>query len=478
MGTTNSIGFGQKINTYQVSPENMGKSFQKKSEEVSGFFSSFMSQYQSSLSKTADEGLTGDHAFALENGNGQMDYAKTAFVSGGQTNISRSESAKTRPGELEEAESEMEEFAENVISEISQELDVSEEDVMIAMEEMGLSVLDLLNPQNLGNLVMELVGMDDSTQLLLDANFQNLVADIGQLGEELMENLGLKQEELTQLMGQMEILEEPLTLDELPAEERNDLAIHMEAGNQEEMPEDNMEVSKQDGEPDMVADAQEPDETAELAEESRSRDSGQEFSNQRQSAAAEQSRETAMNPLQSNSQVEFPAQEPLTERITSEVSYTSVNTAEIIDQIVENTRSMVQNGVATVEMQLNPENLGRILLNVTSREGVVNAQLTATSEAVRAALEVQLADLRENLNQAGIKVDAVEVTVSSHGFEENLEQNARQEEEMAAEQAKQSRGRRNLILDALDELSGIMTEEEELAAQIMRDNGNTMDVIA
>ena len=32
------------------------------------------------------------------------------------------------------------------------------------------------------------------------------------------------------------------------------------------------------------------------------------------------------------------------------------------------------------------------------------------------------------MNQAGVKVDAVEVTVGGHEFEKNLEQNAKQEE--------------------------------------------------
>ena len=42
----------------------------------------------------------------------------------------------------------------------------------------------------------------------------------------------------------------------------------------------------------------------------------------------------------------------------------------------------------------------------------------------------------------------------------------------------QKQTRRNLNLDDLDGLSGLMTEEEQLAAQIMRDNGNQVDYTA
>jgi flagellar hook-length control protein FliK len=151
---------------------------------------------------------------------------------------------------------------------------------------------------------------------------------------------------------------------------------------------------------------------------------------------------------------------------------------DLIEQIAENVRVSVSEGTSSMEMQLNPENLGKVYLQITAKEGVVNATIAASNEAVRAALEAQLADLRQNLNQAGVKVDAIEVTVASHEFEQNLEQNAggeRQQGERAEQQASQ---RRNLTLSSMDELSGVMTEEEALVAQIMRDNGNSVDLTA
>jgi flagellar hook-length control protein FliK len=132
-----------------------------------------------------------------------------------------------------------------------------------------------------------------------------------------------------------------------------------------------------------------------------------------------------------------------------------------------------------MEMQLNPENLGKIYLNVSTKEGMVNAQIAAQNEAVKEALETQIATLRENLNQAGVKVDAIEVTVASHEFEKNLEQNEHRGEQQQAEEADaQPAARRNIRMDSLDELSGLMTEEEILAAQIMKDNGNSVDLTA
>ena len=46
-----------------------------------------------------------------------------------------------------------------------------------------------------------------------------------------------------------------------------------------------------------------------------------------------------------------------------------------------------------MEMQLNPEHLGKIYLNISEREGVIRAQITAQNEAVKEALETQLVEL-------------------------------------------------------------------------------------
>ena len=128
--------------------------------------------------------------------------------------------------------------------------------------------------------------------------------------------------------------------------------------------------------------------------------------------------------------------------ITPETSYVSIDTMDLLEQVAEQIRVNVSEGTSSMEMQLNPENLGKVYVNISSKEGVIHAQLAASNEAVRAALETQVADLRQNLNQAGVKVDAVEVTVASHEFEKNLEQNQESEKQQGERQQEQSGGRR------------------------------------
>ena len=154
------------------------------------------------------------------------------------------------------------------------------------------------------------------------------------------------------------------------------------------------------------------------------------------------------------------------------------DTFDVIEQISEYTKVLVSGDTTSFEMQLNPENLGKIYIHISEKAGNITAQITATNESVREALQAQVADLKVNLNQQGIKVEAVEVTVESHEFEQNLEENASREQHKAEqeEERRASSGRRNINLNDLDSLSGVMSEEESLVAKIMQENGNQMDV--
>ena len=87
--------------------------------------------------------------------------------------------------------------------------------------------------------------------------------------------------------------------------------------------------------------------------------------------------------------------------------------------------------------------------------------------------------LKEQMNQSATKVQSIEVSVGTHEFEKNLEegQQERQQEEAQQESGKRSRNI-NLNLNQLDELQGLMTEEEQLVAKMMRDHGNTVNFTA
>ena len=87
--------------------------------------------------------------------------------------------------------------------------------------------------------------------------------------------------------------------------------------------------------------------------------------------------------------------------------------------------------------------------------------------------------LKENLEQAGVKVNAVEVSVESHAFERNLDeqgQNNGQEAKEEEEKRLRKATRRLNINDLFaDDNSVELSEEESLTAEMMQADGNVMD---
>lgn len=388
-------------------------------------------------------------------------------------------------------------FSDDVVEQIAQQLAIPKEDVVAALEEMDLSALDLLDPQKLAQVVVQLEGLSDSSEVLFSSEFQSLMTEIASTGQKLSRELGMKPEELeahAQEWKQLEKLPEPLEAETTIAETvaTGDDPLQGRLQNAEAVtetaPEAGVENEKKPvTETDAKAVTDEPKVTVldrRTSEAETKPDNGgfsskesfgqNDFSSQSKSQGPD-TVQTAFGPETSV----VPETPVVSETPENSVSYSAVDTLDLIEQIAEQAKITLATDSTSIEMQLNPENLGKIYLNVSEKEGIVHAQLIAQNDAVREALETSLATLRENLNQAGVKVDAIEVTVSSHAFERNLEQGTESDARQGENQEQQVQGRRrNLRMDALDELSGLMTKEEQLVAQIMRENGNSVDFTA
>ena len=398
----------------------------------------------------------------------------------------------------------LDQFQSDVVRTVAEQLGVSEDSVKDMMESLGLTAFDLLNPENLAQLAMQLTGETSPMDLLMNDQFQGLMQQMDQLGGQLANELELQPAQMDELIAQMDILQTPETLTDEEMQILNDAAGQQTTADTvstDIMPElaQTDEVQPMDKQADVFQEepksdevrtqqpqAQDTKQTTEQQTDTGDADADAQTGDQMKSAQPEKMTadrsSSDVAKTQTVVQMQDTAGVPTADTvadITPETSYVSIDTMDLLEQVAEQIRVNVSEGTSSMEMQLNPENLGKVYVNISSKEGVIHAQLAASNEAVRAALETQVADLRQNLNQAGVKVDAVEVTVASHEFEKNLEQNQESEKQQGERQQEQSGGRRrNLNLSSLDGLSGLMTEEETLAAQMMRDNGNSMDVTA
>ncbi|MBQ4531512.1 MAG: flagellar hook-length control protein FliK [Lachnospiraceae bacterium] len=148
----------------------------------------------------------------------------------------------------------------------------------------------------------------------------------------------------------------------------------------------------------------------------------------------------------------------------------------IVKQIVEQIKVQIRPDVTSMELQLNPENLGKVNLHVSSKEGAVTAQLFVQNETVKTMVEGQLSILREAMAQQGVRVEAVEVAIETGSFERNLEQHSEQQKQEAEKQARSYQHKRINLLAGVDEET--MNEAEILRTHIMRESGNSVDMDA
>jgi flagellar hook-length control protein FliK len=173
---------------------------------------------------------------------------------------------------------------------------------------------------------------------------------------------------------------------------------------------------------------------------------------------------------------------------TTSTTYKSVNTENVINQIVQNAKVTLTDTENTMEMVLNPHELGKIFMEVSSKDGALRAKIFTENENVKNALENQMQLLQKNFDEKGFKIDAVEISVGTHQFRENQErtdtgfdmssQNNGGGNGNDSQEADTRSATRRIDLNNLDNLRGLMTEEELLTAQIMKEQGNTVDYTA
>ena len=87
---------------------------------------------------------------------------------------------------LTEAADELAGFEEDATRTVAETLGLSEDQVIQAMEDLGITAFDLMEPQNLIQLVMNLTGASQEAELLLNPQVMELMNGMQELGTSLM----------------------------------------------------------------------------------------------------------------------------------------------------------------------------------------------------------------------------------------------------------------------------------------------------
>lgn len=355
---------------------------------------------------------------------------------------------------------------------IKKTLGVSDEDFEAAMQSLGLTMQDLLKVSNVTELVAQITGSDGALSLLtnqaLSEQFKQIIDYTGMRTEQLAEELGMTVGELTEYVSDISDLPEGFSDVLAAAEEALQDMPETDSGNEARRTDDNAFAGVDDGNAGAGAN------TAferKITVQTQSSGGGQSSDTQQHQSAPESGRPNeAISGIATNLTQNI--SEAFDKVITQDVN--QVNPADIVQQIIDSVKVVATESLQSIEIQLSPENLGKIHLTVTSRDGVMTAQLTTQDEAVRKAIESQLAMLKENLNNQGLKVENVEVAVESHAFEQN-----RNFDENGKNQNANKNQRRHLNIDSL-----MGAEDEELTeagrsvTDLLRNEGSSVSYTA
>lgn len=326
------------------------------------------------------------------------------------------------------------EAVQDVKDTIKDELDVSDEDIAKAMEVLGMTATDLLSVVKVTELVGELTGTDAITLITDDDMLSRLTS--------VLDVVNAAQQDIADMSGvNVEDVSDVIATANTEADVNKDVTDNVVSNNQPAAIEESLS--------DMLAKKITTDGSA-----------------KQQNNAGEQNHNTetygsvADNMIQSMS-------DSFADIITEDTAY--VSEADIVNQVIDQIKLTSGKELTSIEVMLNPERLGSVHVTVSAKNGILTARIAAQNEQVKTALENQMTTLRENFENQGIKVDAVEITVMTHQFEAG--QNFGQNES----ERKQSERKLNKKLDlsAYDDEVDDEFSDDELRRKDSIQNGNS-----
>ncbi|MBS5269391.1 MAG: flagellar hook-length control protein FliK [Eubacterium sp.] len=342
------------------------------------------------------------------------------------------------------------EVCEDIKDAIKEEFDVSDEDIKVAMELLGLTALDLLSTAKVAELIEQLTGTDALTLITNEdmmQSFNNIINVVDEANADIAGMLGVKTEEVGIVLGQNDIA--PVVNSEDTAKQDN--VKESDAKNAD----DNI---------DQTVDNQESLSEV-LAKKITTESDGKAKNNMSESNEANNKvtyADVADNMISNIT-------DTFADIITEDIS--TVKEADIVNQVIDSVKLMASRELTSMEVMLNPEHLGSVHITVTARNGIVSAQIAAQNEQVKTALENQMVTLREQFESQGLKVDAVEITVMAHSFEAG--QNFGQSE--SERKQGESKVHRKLDLSSFDDE---LEEDLESTAPAPKAEGSSVEYLA
>lgn len=354
---------------------------------------------------------------------------------------------------------------------LMESLNITEEELNDILGDMGINLIDLLVGENLQNFILQAKG-GTKVDLLVNEDLANLVTDLSAKVTNIVEQYGFvdissfqqiindNADEIEVALKSFESNADNIVDDSDSLETKENTYVNLDNEASEEVSFDSeRNVNKN---LDSTLAEVDDDSMADKITVKTSSDEGQ-------SLSQEQSSNTDKQQIALNFNQAIDNTVNANANIDPTVFASDVQEADIIRQIIDQIKVSIDKNVQSMEIQLNPENLGKVYVNVEAKDGVMQAKIIAETEAAKNAIENNIAILKENFSNNELKVEAIEVMVAAYGFFEESQAGDFDNHEQAGDSPRNT-GRINV--NNLDEDD--LTEDQELEVEIMKSKGNTV----
>lgn len=342
-------------------------------------------------------------------------------------NMSQSSTKELKQEVDKTIEDSVKDVVEDVVKKMAKIMDVSEEEVKEALDNISLDAL--LDGSGILEMLMNAFELENPVELLTDEQLSQMYKELEQMMATTFENIDLSNSD--------ELLQSSM-LDLLKTESREETVT---------------EIATILSDTDVTMQTTTNTETAEgLVSETEGSETGG------NSNSSGDNNPSFMN--------EFTGvlDQVVTQKTTTiqvggfeQVITQQVSATEVLNQIVTQMRVSSLENVQTLSFQLQPENLGKVAFSVSQENGILTGSFVAENNAVKEAIEASLVTLRSTLADQGIKVDDIKVVVGNTSEMFNEQDPQKQFHNQQQQSKKQKR------VFSIDEVRGL--KDEELAVE-------------
>lgn len=364
-----------------------------------------------------------------------------------------------------------------LLQDVAQLLQITVDELVGKLEEIQLNPAEVFSDGGLQKLIIGIKGLNDNSDFLVNTDALELLNNLKELVDETFNELGIDPEEFAET-GKGRIFSELILATETGDTEVNDSTAFSRKISEmmQKNENDSVNADAKDDEPVVeVVHIDSSKESENGSENNTSKDSRGQSSTQTLRSSL---REEKSSPVQ----VENGAEQFVKGLENAMKSFgidtqvaEGVTVRDVVFQLTDAIKVNITPENTSLEMHLSPENLGRVSLNIQSKDGVMTAQITTENQAAREAIESQLQILKETIESQGIKVEAIEVTISNFSFLDG--KNAEREEDNPSGHS--GRGRHiGIGSDEETDESVIAAENARLEREVMEQNGSTVNYTA